>query len=163
KEKEREKTQEQQNKTYSAVTKLTRETTKILEKVATPPPANQPVVLQLGNNLSVKIMTSIIHAHIMNIARPGTFAKAARDMFAANNLPDMEFPNDVPSSEIFNFIYKSESTEIQIPTTHEPSTHEPSTQEQTTSDIQPEPASEEESMEDSSEDETTTITEQAAR
>ncbi|KAG7155793.1 hypothetical protein Hamer_G029277 [Homarus americanus] len=103
-------------------------------------------------------MTSIIHAHIMNIARPGTFAKAARDMFAANNLPDMEFPNDVPSSEIFNFIYKSESTEIQIPTTHEPST-----QEQTTSDIQPEPASEEESMEDSSEDETTTITEQAAR
>ncbi|KAG7164521.1 hypothetical protein Hamer_G031123, partial [Homarus americanus] len=163
KEKEREKTQEQQNKTYSAVTKLTRETTKILEKVATSPPANQPIVLQLGNNLSVKIMTSIIHAHIMNIARPGTFAKAARDMFAADNLPDMEFPNDVPSSEIFNFIYKSESTEIQIPTTHEPSTHEPLAQEQTTSGIQPEPASEEESMEDSSKDETTTITEQAAR
>ncbi|KAG7155341.1 hypothetical protein Hamer_G024364 [Homarus americanus] len=50
-------------------------------------------------------------------------------MFEANNLPDMEFPNDVPSSEFFNLIDKPAETTSQA--------H--ATQSQATSDIPPPP------------------------
>ncbi|KAG7163705.1 hypothetical protein Hamer_G002936 [Homarus americanus] len=62
-------------------------------------------------------MTAIRHAHLLNIAKPGCFTKKAKEMFAANILPDMEFPNDVPSSEIFNLIYKPAETTSQAQAT----------------------------------------------
>ncbi|KAG7167749.1 hypothetical protein Hamer_G010136 [Homarus americanus] len=41
------------------------------------------------------------------------FYRGVKEMLAANNLPDMEFPNDVPSSEVFNLIYKPAETTSQ--------------------------------------------------
>ncbi|XP_042226445.1 uncharacterized protein LOC121869263 [Homarus americanus] len=63
-------------------------------------------------------------------------------MFAANNLPDMEFPNDVPSSEIFDLIYKPAETTSQAHIT----------QSQATTDKPPQSESSEEGMEEDEEE-----------
>lgn len=56
---------ERENRTYCAVTQLSQALPK-LQKPESP-------VLNLTTDVSFKVLTIIIHAHLMNIAQPGTF------------------------------------------------------------------------------------------
>jgi len=52
------------------------------------------IILQLPNNLSVGIMTALIHAHLQNIMEPGLgFRHHAQKVLKRNNLPDLDLGN----------------------------------------------------------------------
>lgn len=53
-----------------------------------------------------------IHAHLANMAQPGTFGKTVRNLLKLNNLPDGVLPEDAPSFEIFGTINGLRPTEI---------------------------------------------------
>ena len=81
------------NKTYCAVTKLSRD----LPKLKVP---EQPV-LALNSDMSFKAMVILIHAHLANIANPGCFGTTVKKLLKINNLPNVNLPDDAPSAEIF--------------------------------------------------------------
>ena len=84
---------ETENKTYCAVAKLGRE----LPKLAAP----ERPVLNLTSEMSFKAMFILIHAHLANIAVPGSFGATVKKLLRKNNLPEVELPDDAPSAEIF--------------------------------------------------------------
>ncbi|ROT69814.1 putative RNA-directed DNA polymerase from transposon X-element [Penaeus vannamei] len=52
------------------------------------------VILQLPDDLSVGIMTALIHAHLQNIMEPGLgFRHHAKKVLKKNNLPDLDLGN----------------------------------------------------------------------
>ncbi|ROT69820.1 AP-like endonuclease/reverse transcriptase [Penaeus vannamei] len=63
------------------------------------------VILQLPDDLSVGIMTALIHAHLQNIMEPGLgFRHHAKKVLKKNNLPDLDLdlgPQDEPETELF--------------------------------------------------------------
>lgn len=95
--KEKRNTFEKENRTYCEVTKLRAE----IPKVATQP---DTTTLQVDDNMPFKILTIIINAHLINIARPGSFAKSVKEMFKMNGLPTVNLPDNVPSSDIFKIV-----------------------------------------------------------
>ena len=82
-----------ENRTYCAVAKLGKE----LPKLREPEKPN----LNLNTDLSFKAMIILIHAHLANIARPGSFGKTVKTLLRQNNLPEVNLPDDAPSAEIF--------------------------------------------------------------
>ena len=55
----------------------------------------------LGTEQSYIITTCTIHAHFVNLGRPGTYASEINRMLEANGLPNVVGPADVPSKELF--------------------------------------------------------------
>ena len=49
-----------------------------------------------------KILTCILHAHVLNAVNPGTYEKELNEMLTQNNLPNIKAPNNPPSSKILN-------------------------------------------------------------
>ena len=84
---------ETDNRTYCAVTKLSKE----IPKITVP---EQPI-LNLNNDMSFKAMVILIHAHLSNIANPGCFGATVKELLRKNNLPLVELPDHAPSAEIF--------------------------------------------------------------
>lgn len=58
--------------------------------------------LNIPSDSALKILTAIIHAHTINAANAGTYNTALNQMLTANNLPNMIFPDDPPSSKFLN-------------------------------------------------------------
>lgn len=60
---------------------------------------SEETVLQndLDSDMTVEILTILMHAHLMNIAVPGSFGKTVKTMFKDINLPVINFPDDTPS------------------------------------------------------------------
>ena len=56
-----------------------------------------PTQIVLGNEQSYKIMTCIIHAHVVNLASPGSYERELNRMLSMNGLPTIKAPSDVPS------------------------------------------------------------------
>ena len=66
-----------------------------------------PNVLPQASNIfnretAAKILTSIIHAHLTNIANPGTYNTELNKVFALNNLPNVNLPDNPPSKKIIS-------------------------------------------------------------
>ena len=94
--KDKQKKFEHENKTYCAVTKLSQQI----------PALKQPEspTLHLHSDMSFKAMVIIIHAHLANIANPGTFGATVKNLLKQNNLPHVNLPDNAPSSEIFKSV-----------------------------------------------------------
>ena len=100
---------EAENKTYCAVTKLSRE----LPKIAAP---EQPI-LSLHSDTSFKAMVILIHAHLANIAHPGSFGATVKKLLKINNLPNVNLPDDAPSAAIFRMTSNIAGENINVFTT----------------------------------------------
>ena len=97
---------ETENKTYCAVTKLSKD----LPKLTVP---EQPT-LNLQSDMSFKAMVILIHAHLANIAQPGSFGTTVKNLLKKNNLPIVHLPDDAPSSEIFRIATNFPRDDIQV-------------------------------------------------
>lgn len=69
-------------------------------KMGIPYPLTGTNHINFDPKMGFEIMTCIIHAHIINMGCPGSYNTTLKDMFKRNNLPEMEFPSDPPSSQI---------------------------------------------------------------
>lgn len=63
---------------------------------------NNGTILQLNSGNHMKIITILIHAHLINLARPGSFGRTVSELLAKNGLQDVALPDDVPSAEVFS-------------------------------------------------------------
>lgn len=63
-----------------------------------------------SNEAHLKIYTCMIHAHIVNIAEPGSYEKELNATLKANNLPMIKIPNNPPSSKFLNKLSQLETT-----------------------------------------------------
>ena len=88
---------------YSEVVKKT------IKKVSSPAPTQ----IVLGTEHSYKILTCIIHAHMINMARPGSYSRELNNMLKINNLPPVNAPDDVPSEQIFGARMTTNVTQAQ--------------------------------------------------
>ena len=79
-------------KLYSAVIKETVKETQMKTK---------PTQIVLGSDHSFLITTCIIHAHFVNLARPGSYEAELNRMLRSNGLPPVVVPSEVPSEELF--------------------------------------------------------------
>ncbi|ORD93408.1 hypothetical protein ECANGB1_2305 [Enterospora canceri] len=55
-----------------------------------------------NKDTATKIMACMMHAHIQNIARPGTYNDEINKVFKLNNLPSIILPENPPSADIFS-------------------------------------------------------------
>lgn len=85
------------DKTYAAVTKLHQAIPQMVER-------KTKSVINLNKAKSFQVLVITIHAHLANMARPGSFGKTVRELLKLNNLPDVILPDDAPSFEIFGAI-----------------------------------------------------------
>ncbi len=58
--------------------------------------------INIDSETPVKILTCMIHAHLLNIANPGSYGKELNSTLKANNLPGIIVPTNPDSSKIIN-------------------------------------------------------------
>lgn len=85
---ERKRQFETKNRTYCEVTKLRAELAKVIKPDET--------VLSLNGELSFTILAITINAHLINLAKPGTFGKEIKELLRLNKLPEINIPVDLP-------------------------------------------------------------------
>ena len=56
--------------------------------------------IQIDNTTPLHISTCILHAHFINIARPGTFNEEVNKMLRKNGFEELVFPENPPSEDI---------------------------------------------------------------
>lgn len=82
---------ENTNKTYSDVAKEV-----LRQKNET------QTMLHVENNTPLDVLVCIMHAHVINIAVPGSFATELNSMLKANGIKEMKFPDNPPSGKLLN-------------------------------------------------------------
>lgn len=97
--KQSKKTFAEQNRTYCAVAKLSTEIPKAIKSQKP-----EQTVLQITNTMSQTIVVIIVEAHLHNMINPGTFNQRVNQLLHLNNLPQVNMPDNAPSSELFNII-----------------------------------------------------------
>lgn len=65
-----------------------------------PPPTVTNI--NLGKDTAATILTCMLHAHFMNIAQPGSYNLEMNKLLKANNLPQVNLPDNPPSFQIIN-------------------------------------------------------------
>lgn len=65
-------------------------------------------------NTHTILYACFMYAHIINIARPGTFDEEVNKMFKVNNLPPIKTPNNPPSQEILNVMAKQQDSNMEM-------------------------------------------------
>ena len=83
---------ERKSKPYNEVIKQTVKETQM---------KTTPTQIVLGTEYSYLITTCIIHAHFVNLARPGSYETELNKLLKANGLPSIKIPSEVPSEELF--------------------------------------------------------------
>lgn len=101
-----------QDKTYAAVTKLSKAIPKQVNVAQTAPKPDSNI--QLNSNMSFKILALTFQTHLMNIARLGTFGRTMCELLRLNNLLDVIYPDDAPSAEIFGVINGAQEVEARL-------------------------------------------------
>ena len=66
----------------------------------TSPSFTSPQNIPNNNETYTKIYTCIMHAHLQNIAEPGTYEEELNNMLKRNNLPEIKAPSNPPSGKI---------------------------------------------------------------
>lgn len=67
---------------------------------------------QVSPNTHTIIHACFMYAHLVHIARPGTFEEEVNKMFKLNNLPPIKTPNNPPSQDIMNVMSKEPGSNI---------------------------------------------------
>lgn len=62
-------------------------------------------------DIHTKIFTCIMHAHVVNIANPGSYEEELKKMLKMNNLITIKAPSNPPSAKILNINLEAETTE----------------------------------------------------
>lgn len=81
-----------QHAQYAAVVK------QAVKEAAQPTPNT---VIQLSDTNHLKILMAVVHAHVVNICNPGTYAKELNLILKKNNLQEMWFPDNPDSGKLF--------------------------------------------------------------
>ena len=63
-----------------------------------PPSPTQMTTINLTQKTDYQVLVSILYAHVMNLANPGTFNREMNELLKMNNLPPMNFPANPDSS-----------------------------------------------------------------
>lgn len=63
----------------------------------------------LNKDTASKILTCIIHSHIINMANPGTYNTEINKVFKLNNLPHINLPENPPSKQVLSLATATES------------------------------------------------------
>ena len=66
--------------------------------------ATSPNLNLIDPTMCTKIMTCLIHAHMVNLGNPGTFNEELKEIFHRNNIPQLEFPSNPPSHKIMGIM-----------------------------------------------------------
>lgn len=82
--------------------RLTRTNTAITYSKAAQQPIVQQQQIHIDKDLSAKILTCMLHAHLMNIGNPGTYEKVLSETLTLNNLPVIKIPEVPQSAKILN-------------------------------------------------------------
>lgn len=64
-------------------------------------------------------MVIIIHAHLANIANPGTFDKTVKTLLQQNNLLEVNLPDDASSAETFRLVSAFPGDDLRVTLTKE--------------------------------------------
>lgn len=92
----------------------------------------------LGDTKDYKVLVSILYAHVMNLACPGSFDTEMNKMLKLNGLEEMKFPDNPPSAQLLKATTSSTS-EVDISQIYGATTHE---REETVKEIEMEDESE---------------------
>lgn len=60
------------------------------------------VMLQVEPGAPMELLACILHAHVINIAVPGSFSRELNSMLKANGIKEMVFPDNPPSGKLLN-------------------------------------------------------------
>lgn len=71
-------------------------------------------ILQINKDTRTDILICIMHAHVINMGRPGSYATELNKMLKQNNLQEMWFPENPPSNEILNMEIQEEPIQERI-------------------------------------------------
>lgn len=93
--------EKKKQETYAEIAK------RAAEQVKTPGPTTH---INLSDHKHTKILISIMHAHIMNLANPGSYQKELNAMLQKNELPTMWFPENPDSSSLLGATFKHNET-----------------------------------------------------
>ena len=89
------------NTTYSQITKGNNNNTNITSKATD----------LFDNDTASTILTCILHAHLGNIAHPGTYNEEVNKLFKLNKLPPIVLPDNPPSKLILSLATKNDMEE----------------------------------------------------
>lgn len=59
-------------------------------------------IIRISKDVSTEVLVCILHAHVMNNGCPGTYRTSLNEMLKKNNLKEMWFPDNPPSSQVLN-------------------------------------------------------------
>ena len=88
-ERERERQKNKSMQTYAEVAKLFKDEQQ-----------QNKVQIHIENNTPLHVLQCMLHAHLMNIGRPGTFNIELNKILKENGFQEMKFPDNPPSGEI---------------------------------------------------------------
>lgn len=81
--------EEKQNKSYSMIAK------KAAQEIS-----GEKIEINLSEITHYKILASILHAHVLNLQKPGCYKKELNEMLKQNGLPEMWFPDNPDSAAV---------------------------------------------------------------
>ena len=76
------------------------------------PQTTQPLI---DKETSTKILSCMLHAHLMNSAAPGSYDSELNKVLALNNLPQIKVPQNPPSAKILNIQPNTPVTSLPTP------------------------------------------------
>lgn len=98
---------------------------KIVKETRTQELEERPV-LKISKDTPIEVLICILHAHVVNIGQPGSYATELNQMLEKNNLQKMWFPENPPSGRILN-MELLEDTRQELATAEGSSTRVPTT------------------------------------
>lgn len=98
------KQQEQKEKEQKEMKKRATYATALKTVINETAPQPKQTIIQLSQFTHQKILTAVIHAHIMNICHPGSYEKELNDMLTFNNLPTIKVPTVPDSTKLFQAV-----------------------------------------------------------
>lgn len=87
---------------------------KIVKETRTQELEERPV-LRISKDTPTEVLICILHAHVVNIGRPGSYASELNEMLERNNLQRMWFPDNPPSGKILNMEILDDITQETTP------------------------------------------------
>lgn len=69
-----------------------------------------PPQVQVDKDMPAKIMSCLLHAHLVNVGKPGSFEKVLNQTLTMNNLPSIKIPENPPSTAILNLTMANVNT-----------------------------------------------------
>lgn len=65
-------------------------------------PMMKPPQIHMEKEMTAKILSCMLHAHLMNVGNPGTYEKVLNQTLTVNNLPPIKIPEVPQSANILN-------------------------------------------------------------